>query len=212
MLVSKSHLSVRHGASKDASRYNLNGVRFEADGSTVATNGHLLMRTRIEPQSSEEYPSWDGFSAQSDATLEPFTLPLDTADSLAKAVKANEKTRSARTMPILSNAALDVAATNANGKARFGVTDLESGQVIEGRKVEGDFPNYHQVIPAPEKFTRSVHVNAGYLATILKAASEFGHHGAIKLELQDDPMSPIRLSVHNPDIGDFEAILMPMRV
>lgn len=207
MLVSKAQLTVRHAASKDTSRYNLNGIRFEADGRTVATDGHRLYTVTAEVPSDDDYPNVADVENTSEP-LEPFILPSETADRVRKAIPKKQRA------PILEYARLDVASTNANGSARFVTTDIENAQVVEGRKIEGEFPDWRKVMPEEGKAQVTVTLNWQYLADIGKALNEFapGSRGkAVKLEITD-ALSPVKFTATDPDSGaEFTGIIMPMR-
>lgn len=47
--LNRRTLSPLHCASKDPTRYNLNGLRFDAEGVTVGTNDHILACVQTEP-------------------------------------------------------------------------------------------------------------------------------------------------------------------
>ena len=49
MKLNRRTLAPLHCASKDPTRYNLNGLHFDAVGMTVGTNGHILAVVRPEP-------------------------------------------------------------------------------------------------------------------------------------------------------------------
>ena len=209
MLYSKRQLAVRHAASTEATRFNLNGVRFHADGSTEATNGHILCRITAKAPPLDEYPSPKGSSLDGailEGEQEPFTFPIDAVNRLVKAIPKKAH------FPILEHAALDVGASNANGSARFITTDLESTQAIEGRKIEGDFPDTGKVIPGGKPVT-TLALNLTLLCKLEKALREFngGKDAIANLEIHG-PHTPVKLTASNPDVGEFLAVIMPMRV
>ncbi len=207
MLFNRSAFVVRHAASRDETRYHINGVRFEADGTLVATDGHRLYRveTPAEMLDPADFPDCGDVTPTEDA-LEAFTLPLAAANAIVKAIPKNG------TLPALRHARLDVAATNANGRARLVTTDLETVAPLEARKLEGDFPNYRQVMPEGEPVA-TVAFNAKYLADAAKAVVEFtgNPRAALKLELFGE-LSPARITATNADGQTFTAIVMPMRL
>ena len=209
MLVSKTALSVRHAASKDATRYNLNGVRFESDGRVIATDGHRLYTVTPpeEKPDPREFPAIPGVEDPGgSAPLEPFTLPLAAADAVAKAIPK-------RGLPILKNALLDVDGTNGSEKARFVTTDLEVTTPIEALKIDGDFPDWRQVMPDGEP-TVKLALNWQYLADLGKALNEFcpgSREKLVTIEIIDE-MSPVKFTAKNPDTGEeFTGLIMPIR-
>ena len=142
MLYSRAHFAVRHAASKDATRYNLNGIHFKADGSTEATDGHMLIQVHAETPPDDEWPDVGDIKASTDA-LEEFILPLEASERVMRAIPKPTRT----SMPVLKHARLDVVETNANGHARFVTTDLDSVTPMQADKIDGEYPNTAQVIP-----------------------------------------------------------------
>ena len=218
MLVTKAHLCVRHAASKDETRYNLNGVHFRgverSEGGalspvTEATDGHMLIRVTAASDADAEYPEVAGFEP-SPLPPEPFTLPLGAADELADVLKWAGKRKGS--MPILALAALDVPHANANGAVRFIATDLETQRKVEAKKIDGEFPPIDRVIP--ERPELSFAVNLNLLEKVLKAAREGGFatsRGCSARFYVKDALSAIRVEISNPDVGELLAIVMPIR-
>ena len=217
MLYSKAHFAVRHAASTDETRYNLNGLHFRGDGTTEATDGHMLIRIKAATPAYDEHPNG------TEGVPEPFILPLEAAHRVAKAIPKRSPS------PVLTHAALDVPSTNGNGSARFVVTDGYNGtgneQAIEAKKIEGEYPNTDQVIPKDAPF--SFCINLTLLERVIKASKEFGGSGKgkdskgkdskgnqahfAKFHVTDNS-SPVRITISNPDVGELEAVIMPVRV
>lgn len=232
MLVTKAHLCVRHAASKDETRYNLNGVRFRgversADGGapfpvTEATDGHMLIRVTAASNPDAEMPPITGMEG-SELDPVPFILPLKAADELAALLKKADKRLN---MPILANALLDVPHANSNGSVRFAITDLERVSRVESRKIDGEYPNVDSVIPARPQVERagkledgppSFVINLELLERVIKAAREggfsFGKSRSISARFYvKDCVSPIRVEISHPDVGELLAVVMPMRL
>lgn len=229
MLVTKAHLCVRHAASKDETRPNLNGVRFRSVenpdakpgdavyATTEATDGHMLIRVTAASSPDSEYPALPGYES-SDAAPEPFTLPLGAADELKDVLQWAGKRRGS--MPILTNVLLDVPHANANGSVRFVATDLETQRKVEAKKIEGEYPNTDRVIPekptlpdgeaAPASFT----VDLNLLERVLKAAREGGFAGRTSVAARfyvTDPLSALRIEISHPNVGELLAVIMPLK-
>jgi len=231
MLVTKAHLAVRHAASKDKTRYNLNGVYFRGvthEGEvaypvTEATNGHMLLRITAAVSPDADFPAVAGLTLSAEDPT-PFILPVDAADDLAARLKKKPRT----TMPILADAVLDVPYTNANGKALFVLTDLETAQRVEARKIDGWWPNTDSVIPAKRQHVEgegeegedarlvddapSFTVNLELLERVLKAAREADIAGpacAARFWVID-ALSPLRIEMSG-DGGELLAVVMPLR-
>ena len=84
MLLNKKNLLVGHAASKDETRHSIMGIKIDKDGTTTATDGHILVK--YEPKEkldAADYPNVDGIEQSSEA-LEPCIIPADAALKLAK--------------------------------------------------------------------------------------------------------------------------------
>ena len=207
MLLRKQALSVVGAASNDDPRYSLNGILVEPDGSTVATDGHILVKytPRSQPDTAD-YPTVEGCDPAKPGALVPFILPSDAAKDIYKAVPKGRKA----SLPILTDfVAIDVEQTNANGCAVLGVTDLESPRVFRPMKIEGSFPKYENVIPTADKLGPKVGLGVDLLMRICKIAKAQGFEC---LELQtfvDEPADkPVIFRAKN-DKAVFLAVQMP---
>jgi len=213
MLYSKAHLAVRHAASADAARFNLNGVHFEADGTTEATDGHMLLRATVATPPMEEFPAVGELpEGDSAGPIVPFILPIDVADRLAKSIPTRPR------MPVLAHAALDAESTNANGRARFVATNLEGVTITEGEKIDGEYPKTSQIREPVKRDARfAFRMNLRLLERVVKAAKEFerAHGQSTKDPLvadfyMTDGLSPVAVVIER-DGDTLEAIVMPMR-
>ncbi len=150
MDLNRRNLAPIHCASTDAGRVNLKALRFEKDGTTVATDGHILaICRRATPKHGEHVP------------LDPFSLPLP---PLAPILKEQRKAKPAA-------AVIDTATTNANSYCR-----IESGGVAtEIPKVDGEdfkYPDYRAVIPT-EPVMLSVGLSLHNLEKVVTTARQF---------------------------------------
>ncbi len=189
MEYTKAHFAVRHAASKDETRYNLNGIHFESDGSTVATDGHVLIHASpaMDPGATGE--------AQC-SNLEAFELQLPQIEKLRKLI------------PKAGHVDLDPALTNANGAAHF-VTD--DGLTYDLPKSDEGYPSWQQVLPKDEPAV-TLGLNVVLLERICKAVREFApkDQTAVKVEVFGE-LQPVRITSEGPD-GELMALLMPMRI
>lgn len=215
MLFNRRHFAVRHAAQKDSTRHNLNGVRVEADGTTVATDGHWLCRVELSTESDEGLHRKTETSEPSGAALEPFTMLLAGVDRLVKLLP--KKVKNGQPNETVA-AYLDVDATNANRVARL-VTVHEVGATPEGfetEKIEGDYVNWHQVMPdkAPEvTFGLSLVLLEGLCKAVREFAPDKSRNETLnlKFEVNDDVHSPVKVTAEH-DGGTLTAVLMPMRI
>lgn len=213
MLIRKEALEVWRASSNDSSRYSLNGVLVEADGSTVATNGHWL--ARFKPAKGfpyTDYPAVQGCDAAAPGELKPFIMPLDSVKALRKAVPKRHA------CTVLSDCvALDVPQTNANGHAVLAVTDLENPQVSRPAKVEGTFPRYEAVMPKPEAMQAPIGFSAHYLKAICETAiaqaggAKATCYLALRLALEGHAEKPATVT-YNGQAGTTEFVLMPVNL
>lgn len=163
-----------YAASVDETRYNLNGVYLEALDEPgrirmVATDGHRL--------------------ANVDRTLTEDTLSLESGviiprkglGELKKLVDEDDADE------------IDLAFEGNNGLARKGRVTLVM------RLIEGEFPNYSQVLPS--KIERTVVLPAADLSQALRRVALLSSERskAVKLEFTNGKLT---ISSSNPDLGD----------
>jgi len=195
--IFRSDLSaVRVAASNDETRYNLNSVRVETDGTLVATDGHRMHT--VEPAATR--------NCDDAAPAEAFSIELASADAMLKRLP-----RKSKKAPEPRGAELDIDETNANGHAKFAMPD---GDSLTAPKVTGygDYPDWRQVIPKEEP-TVTVRLNAVYLEQLAKAAREHcagDENVSLELSLFDE-LSPIRATSENSRGDVLRVVLMPMR-
>lgn len=162
--------AVSHAASKDETRYNLNGIAVEVDpnGSAkcIATDRHRLAIADAGPISLP----WEGIRI----------LPLKPVKLLAKLLKG-------------SGDCARVFSEGSNYVAFSG-----EGFTLSMRCIEGEYPNYNQVISKAIVETISVDRDAllDGLASVEHCTPERSR--AVKITLN----SGIGLETSNPDVGD----------
>jgi len=212
MLLDKRSLLMAKSASKDETRMALAGVRIEADGSGVATDGHILFKftpDAVAVMDPKDYPHlegvdpviWGGVN-----TLKPFTIPTKDALDIAKAIPKRS------CLPVLEFIALDEQKTNDNGSACFGVTDLESPRVFSPRKIDMDFPDYEKCYPKAGNHPTAV-VGLG-IDVLEKAVQTLKAAGveSIRLEIRD-PLSAVVVTsdlINNG--GKVTGLIMPRKL
>ena len=213
MLIHPNTLKVAKAASTDDQRFTLNSVYITPDGGGVATDGHVLVKfTPRDMPDAKEYPPIEGMEGATAAdkeepALQPFILPSAAA---AEILKAMPKKRT--TLPILENIALDVAATNGNGSAVMGVTDLENPWIFRPKKIEDQFPDVDKVIPEMDK-KPTIEIGLG-IDTMLRALNTIkslypnSNHKGLRFKFYD-ANSAIRIEGSN-NAGDIVAVVMPM--
>ena len=222
-------------ACKDDTRPHLNGLFIEGN-STIATDGHRLMKVSFNPEplkkkvlykelgedfaddkelgkslALEKYNKkmameWPANGVKWDTSTKPFTLPRSTVEKALKNIPKKVD------MAILKNVAIGLE-FDKKGKAVKAVcqtTDLENTDNVQGRLVDGKFPNYKQVLPDFENGDyQRVSVNAKYLKEVCAQLEKYndGNHPII-LHLKKDKLS---CSVENDrESSQFNPFFMPV--
>ena len=187
-----------HVASKDQTRYVLNGVQF-AHGLAVGTNGRMLVAavaTREDDDADRE-------------AIVP-----------TRAMLAGFKVRRGKGVRALYSVLprLVINAKAENEAATVTITDKNFDQTTV-QEIDGNFPAFEAVFENPEKATLKLSINAKYLSDVAKAL------GDEQLTLHLDPegfkdngdvtkaYSPaIYVTAGNDREREAVAILMPVRV
>jgi DNA polymerase III sliding clamp (beta) subunit (PCNA family) len=185
MIFTKNELaSVLCAASSDVTRYSINGVRFEAD-KLIATDGHRLHMVTGSKVSEAEAPN------------ESVTIESEACKRIISAMGTKDT-------------ALIVDTSDIDGSAKVRVS---SGVELTCEVIQGEYPNYSQVIPERSDTKKRLIVNARYLKSLceaaIKAEGMSKSKAPILIELPDDELSPIR--VDGQALHSFTAVLMPQR-
>ncbi len=164
-----------YAASTDETRYNLNGVFVERIAETgklrmVATDGHRLAYV--------DRALGESLTSLADAGV---IIPRKGLAELKKLVDEEDADE------------IEIGFEGNNGLARKGTVTLTM------RLIEGEFPNYRQVIPSEhgQQLTLPTEVFTHALRRVALLSAERSR--AVKLELSEGQM---RLSSNNPDLGD----------
>ena len=202
MTLSLNHrtLSPLHCASNDAGRFNINTLHVEADGKTIATDGHIM--AVVTP----------GKPLEGSDRLEPFTLEADHLKNLNK----DQRKKNA------PDNWIDPQATNANGHCRL--ETISGAGAVEIPKLDCTYPNWQQVLPTdPTHY--SVRISLHVLESMIATARQFtdtkkGHGGGlggsksiVQFDFQEDSeCKPIVVTTEDRDTGDtLKVVMMPCR-
>ena len=165
-----------YAASADETRYNLNGVYFEVVEKSdrirmVATDGHRL--ARVERSISGE------------------TLELENGVIIPR--KGLSELKHLADEP--DSDEIELAFEENYGLARKG------GVTLVIRLIEGEFPNYQQVIP--KEITHRIAIDSDALARSLRRVAVLSSEKsrAVKLDVREGKLI---LSSSNPDLGDAQ--------
>ena len=181
MKITKKRLAPMQAASSEDTRYN--SVYFDADGSLVATDGHIL--ARVVPLNA-------------DIEAKPEAFLLDAASVKLLAASVSKKGQS--TM-------LDVDETNRNGVASFGTLSLPKvdAEFPKWRQVHSRPDDANTIV----EFGLGVEVLERLLKT-LKQFSGPGQDAHFMRVSVKDPMSPIYVEATDKATGDtLECSVMP---
>ena len=163
-----------YAASLDETRYNLNGVYFERLPETesirmVATDGHRL--ACVDRQLGADFAGLKG----------GVIIPRKGLAEVKRLVDEEDTQE------------VEIGFEGNHGLVRKGAVTLTM------RLIDGEFPNYHQVIP--QQTSHHVIVATESLAQALRRvvllSAERGH--AVKLDLSD---GMLKLSANNPELGE----------
>ncbi len=193
-------------ASKEETRYYLNGVLFEIEnkqGFLVAIDGHRLIKIPMQEA---------GHKIKGDD--QKFIIPREMLDRI-KLVRGVEMCD------------LLFSSTGA-------ITIEYDGTTYTGQAIDGTFPDYRRVIPDHEGYAEkreaqlkkmakegllkdavsifNIGFNPKYLADFAKVNEILGHKGAgVRLEAQDCN-SPTIITMGGANRDQYLAVLMPLRV
>ena len=214
MRLSKRQLAPRHAASTDETRYNLNGIHVRPDGSTEATDGHMLIQvSRYVEDDNEQATSIERGLSPGCELAKDTIVGLDGVESIRRAMpKRKDSDRSVM---------VDVEESNLNGSVRVVWPDGE----CRSEKVVGEYPNTGQVIPEVSDGDIQFAINLQLLERLTKAVKEFksedsGKTLGVKVTIRpasDEDgcglvLTPIRFDATNDAGEEFLGIIMPMRL
>jgi len=206
MLIKKEALEVARAASKDPTRYTRNSLYIDSDGTTVATDGHIMMLYQPDPEKQDdpsEYPMAETCNPASTETLKPCSISSVEALTLAKAISKDKR------LSILRNAALDAKRTNEGENAVFMVAEVDKRQVISIKKIDADFPRYKKILPALPKNPVFIGFNIALFKTLLDALEKAGAEN-ISVIAPTNGEQAMHLKAKSAH-GTLEAVIMPLR-
>jgi hypothetical protein len=183
MLYNSLNLEVAKIASKLDTKPEIAGVFFTKT-KTVATDSFRLIEISVPKVKAEDYPITPQGSAM--RGCDPFIVE---ATGLGKIKLPKNKS-----LPIVNNFAVKHIDKD---KVEFLTTDLESTQLIQLRRIEGQFPDYEQIFPKDAPVVE-VAVNAAYLSGLLDILGKLGGTNGVKMKFYGSD-KPIVLEASNGD-------------
>ena len=205
MRLTKEALLASDFSAVDDPRYSINGIMVEADGSTVATDGHRLIKYTPAGKPDPKAP-----------VLEPFILSTEACKQAIRLLKRTTRLD------------LDVDATNKNGRAEIRLAECVpsddpaaetfpgfGGVTMNPEKLEGAFPRYENVIPKGEPLATvglSVSLVASTFATLKRQGFNCARVSFPKpTKTAKTADLPIRIEAKSDD-GKATVVLMPMHL
>lgn len=205
MLLNKANFLLANAASKENSRYVINGIQIEPD-CTVATDGHRLVAIgAVREISPDDFPRIEGQPAPL-YDFAPFILPRQVALDIAKAIPQNQR------IPALHCAAVaQVPNGKPDDRATIYVTDLDTHRVFHTRRQDGQFPNWRQIVPKPQDATSVICMDIDLLQSTLAQLKNAGVKNGVTIRIKDAE-SAIRIDGGIRETGQpVMAVIMPMR-
>lgn len=171
MIIRRETLqAVLPATSDDPSRYVLNAISVEPDGTVVATDGHLLLCAKERrPMDDADFPTRDlpAYKANAD---KPISLAVDLVRKLIGAMPKATK----RALPVLQTIQLAQSETGTYVAA----TDLETVMVKQLDLAEQPiFPKWQQVQVPKDRPALKVVLAVALLEDLIKAAKAAGMPG-----------------------------------
>lgn len=190
MLISKNHLKTRFTASKDTTRPVLTSIQITKEKDevvAVATDGYVLSEVREQTPDDTEFPKVGPLVGANE-----YKLRATTANTISKSIKSNKH------LPVLNygHVGLDSITT----------TDLEHTQEFTDAKIEGNFPDYKQLIPESSEALATVKVNPAYLAVMAKV---FKDESGVTIEFHGKDKAVVLRSSENEH--DILGVIMPLK-
>ena len=185
MIVHRNALTVLEAASKAGDqRYGLQTVHLKPDGTTAATDGHILAVYR--PDHADDCD--DG-----QPLPEPILIPAGVAKQLYRMTGKRNP---------------DLILPTPNGKVRATQVGPNACPTdTEFQPIEARFPNYDNVIPE-SGFTGSARFDPALFARLCKIATRCGCK-SVKVEFSD-PNKPAKLTGETDNGGTVQLVIMPM--
>jgi DNA polymerase III sliding clamp (beta) subunit (PCNA family) len=205
--------SVSLASCKDETRFHLTGVYLELDGkrlTLVATDGHTLHRAVIEVAIEVH-------------AVHSALLKSEDVSAILKAVKP-KKAEQDQIVSVAFTEAYVAKGTRAElakphqPTSKANVSIACGSTLLSCTPLDANFPPYRQVIP---DFTRSglqaatIGFNPAYLARACDAIKEFGRdaYSGIGASINyGQELDPIRIDFMGRELGEFTAVVMPMRI
>ncbi len=204
-MFNKNNLIIADIASKNSDRVEITGVLFKKDR-TVATDAYKLIEVKNPEifQKNDDIPVlpdktkvWNGFLKKG------VILP----------VKAIKKIR--QNLPDIKNSSLPVLKScwftdKSNAEmVEIASTDLEIVNKIQVKNIQGNFPDYQNIIP--KNYKQKITISIKHLKDMIKTLEAMDiQDGSIELAIKDD-ISPVMIKAKTKQEQEITGLLMPIK-
>jgi len=200
-MLSKDNLKIIDFAGNEKTpRGEIRGL-YISPKETCATDGFTLARVQTSKLEREEIPKFEGKKVNFD--FKPFILPREETEKLLKIFPKTAE------FPVLEHIFL---LKQTPDWIEFGSTDLGSINIVKCRTIEGEFPNYKQVLERKGRHIKIL-LNIDFLFKISKFLKEFIDDPLRNVELQIpvEEGKPIHFLAEKKNGKKAQIILMPIR-
>ena len=136
MLFSKANLAVKSIASPNPDEIGINCIRFNVDGSTVATNGKVIMAVSPVDPSRVHFPDVGEQVEPANYSASGIGIPLDTIEKVLKIIPKDKRTA-------LQHVAL--CKDREPRKVKFTTTDMTDEQSLSVYPKNDPFPEWEGI-------------------------------------------------------------------
>tara|TARA_R110000868_G_scaffold49697_1_gene159901 strand:- start:3414 stop:4037 length:624 start_codon:yes stop_codon:yes gene_type:complete len=202
-MLNHNNFAIAKLASKENSRFTLNGILVEPN-QTVVTDGHLLAVVTGTPEADTGSP----VDATEGPAITSFICP--SAEALGVAVASKGGYLGLADIPESKNKECKIN------------TKSGSSMVLNIQPLEGNYPDYQRVIPSMDKYTVRVKLDAVLVAAMIAQLNEFMKNkneskNTFILSLAPDAVTnvisgPVILEAENALGQTFKGLIMPMRM
>ena len=206
MLFNKNNLLVADVASKEKARPEITGVLFKKDR-TVATDSYILMEVKNPDNFNKEVNDFpetpDKSKPLANFSKTGYIIPANSVKKVLSnlPVKPN--------LPILNNALFVQPKTPDN--SNIVTTDLAKADIVSVKNIDGNFPNYKQIIPN-ETGRKRVTINVEYLSRITGLISKMNLNTDKAVDIYvGGEEKPVMIKTRTKENQDVTAIIMPIR-
>lgn len=196
-MLNKYNFLVNKFVSKSEHQPEISGVLVSKSG-TAATDHYTLLEVSAPDMELSDFPV---IPNNETAETETHIMPIDAANQLQadlKKIKGN--------LPILQNTA-SLKLTEPD-QAGFITTNLEMAKPVIYQKIDGEYPNYKQIMPTGDP-VYTFNVSPEFLKRIAEVYCTIGN-ASIEVKCYGDIM-PITFEAKTPQGQTVKALLMTIK-